>query len=46
MDITSPFFVVPLLGAVFLACIFWATSSKEDQPATDDASHFDTRHIH
>ncbi len=30
MHITSPFFVVPVIIAVFFACIFWATSSKED----------------
>lgn len=28
--ITSPFFVVPVLIAVFAASILWATSSKED----------------
>jgi hypothetical protein len=30
MNITSPFFVVPVIVAVFLACIFFATSTKED----------------
>jgi hypothetical protein len=30
MDITSPFFVVPVIVAVFAACILFATSSKED----------------
>lgn len=30
MDITSPFFVVPVIIAVFFAAIFFATSSKED----------------
>jgi hypothetical protein len=25
MDITSPFFVVPVMGALFLGCILWAT---------------------
>jgi hypothetical protein len=31
MDITSPFFVVPLLAIVFLACILFATlTNKED----------------
>jgi hypothetical protein len=30
MHITSPFFVVPLLAVVFLACVLFATlSSKE-----------------
>jgi hypothetical protein len=36
MDITSPFFVVPVLIGVFIACILFATSSKED--AHEDAS--------
>lgn len=30
MHITSPFFVVPVLIAVFLGSILFATSSKED----------------
>jgi hypothetical protein len=30
MNITSPFFVVPLIVAVFAASILFATSSKED----------------
>lgn len=30
MNIYSPFFVVPLLVAVFVASILFATSSKED----------------
>jgi hypothetical protein len=30
MHITSPFVVVPVLIAVFTACILFATSSKED----------------
>jgi hypothetical protein len=30
MDITSPFFVVPLIVAVFTVCILWGTSTKED----------------
>jgi len=45
MDITSPFFVVPLIVVVFLASIWWSTSSKEDLPG-DDAMHADNRHIH
>jgi hypothetical protein len=36
MDITSPFFVVPLIVTVFLACIFWGTSSKEDGHSDQD----------
>jgi hypothetical protein len=30
MDITSPFFVVPVIIVVFVVSILWATSSKED----------------
>ncbi|MGH9607045.1 MAG: hypothetical protein ACRD3N_15265 [Terracidiphilus sp.] len=30
MNIDSPFFVVPVIIAVFAACILWATSTKED----------------
>jgi hypothetical protein len=30
MDITSPFFVVPLIAVVFIATILFSTSSKED----------------
>jgi len=30
MSITSPFFVVPVIIAVFTVCILFATSSKED----------------
>ncbi len=28
MDITSPFFVVPVIIVVFLTCILWATRDK------------------
>jgi hypothetical protein len=30
MDISSPFVVVSVIIAVFVASILWATSSKED----------------
>ncbi len=33
MNMTSPFFVVPLLAVVFLCCVLWATLTsrgKED----------------
>ena len=30
MDITSPFFVVPLINTGFVCAILFATSSKED----------------
>lgn len=40
MHITSPFFVVPLLAAVFFACIYIGTTSKEDGHSEDDhAAH-------
>ena len=31
MNIYSPFVVVPVIIAVFVACILWGTSSKEDK---------------
>lgn len=31
MDITSPFFVVPLLAVVFLACVLWATLTGKEE---------------
>ncbi len=40
MDITSPFFVVTLIVAVFTVCILWGTSTKEDGADHDGhASH-------
>jgi len=45
MDITSPFFVVPLIVVAFFASILFATSSKEDTPG-GDAMHPDARHSH
>jgi hypothetical protein len=33
MHISSPFVVVPVILAVFLVSILFATSSKEDQPS-------------
>lgn len=33
MHIASPYFVVPVIIAVFAASILWATSSKEDKPS-------------
>ncbi len=36
MDITSPFFVVPLIVAVFTVCILWGTSTKEDGHSDHD----------
>jgi hypothetical protein len=30
MHTTSPFFVVPVIIGVFVACILFATNSKED----------------
>jgi hypothetical protein len=36
MDITSPFFVVPLLAVVFLACVLWATLTSRQK---EDSHH-------
>ncbi len=36
MNITSPFFVVPLIVAVFTVCILWGTNTKEDGSADHD----------
>ncbi len=33
MHMNSPFFVVPVIIAVFVASILFATSSKEDKPS-------------
>ena len=30
MDITSPYFVVPVIVGVFLACILWATGAQPE----------------
>lgn len=38
MDITSPFFVVPLLVAVFAACILWATNGRADSHNPTESS--------
>jgi hypothetical protein len=34
MDITSPFFVVPVIIVVFVTALLFATSTKEDGPST------------
>ena len=34
MDITSPFLVVPVIIAVFVVAILFATSTKEDGHST------------
>jgi hypothetical protein len=34
MDITSPFFVVPVIVVVFVVSLLFATSTKEDGPST------------
>ena len=39
MDITSPFFVVALIVAVFTVCILWGTSTKEDGAEQDGHAH-------
>jgi hypothetical protein len=33
MHINSPYFVVPVILAVFAVSILWGTSSKEDKPS-------------
>jgi hypothetical protein len=35
MDITSPFFVVPVLAVIFLSCILFATLTGKEK----DSSH-------
>ncbi len=35
MDITSPFVVVPVMAALFLGCILWATLTGKEK----DSSH-------
>ena len=41
MDITSPFVVVPVIVAVFFACILWATrgSTESHQPTESSSGH-------
>jgi hypothetical protein len=41
MDIGSPFIVVPVIVAVFFACILWATRGNPDshQPTESSAGH-------
>lgn len=39
MDITSPYFVVPVFVVVFLACILWATGGTADGHTADEAGH-------
>lgn len=34
MNITSPFFVVPVIVAIFTVAILFATSTKEDGDST------------
>jgi hypothetical protein len=38
MDITSPFFVVPVLVVVFAACILWATGGHADSHQPTESS--------
>ncbi len=35
MQITSPFFVVPVIIAIFTVAILFATSTKEDRGSTE-----------
>jgi hypothetical protein len=39
MDFYSPFFVVPVIIGIFVACILFATSSKEDGHEEGHAAH-------
>ena len=41
MDIASPFVVVPVIVAVFFACILWATRSEpvSEQPKDSHTGH-------
>jgi hypothetical protein len=32
MDISSPYFVIAVIVAVFVAALLFATSTKEDEP--------------
>ena len=34
MDIASPFFVVPVIIAIFVACILFGAGTKEDGHST------------
>jgi len=38
MDITSPFVVVPVIVAVFFACILWATRGSADSHQPTESS--------
>jgi hypothetical protein len=31
MDITSPFFVVPVMAIIFLSCILWASLTGKEK---------------
>ena len=41
MDIASPFVVVPVIVAVFFACILWATRAEpvSEQPTDSHTGH-------
>ena len=46
MDITSPFFVVPVMAVIFLSCILYATIGDKEashEPVADESnSHHGT----
>jgi|GEM_PF-1994666 hypothetical protein len=46
MDIASPLVVVPVIVAVFFACILWATSGNPDshQPTESSAGNMPDHH--
>ena len=48
MDISSPFFVVPVIVGTFLVCILWATRStaQSHQPHESEAGHPPISHGH
>jgi hypothetical protein len=44
MSISSPFVVVPIIVAVFLACILFGTSSKEDGHESEESTLHSATH--
>jgi len=46
MDIASPLVVVPVIVAVFFACILWATRGNPDshQPTESSVGHMPDHH--
>ncbi len=44
MDISSPFFVVPIIVGTFLVCILWATRSSAQSHQPDESNS--GSHVH